>query len=67
VRDYRPNGRTSAASNFFIKASRIQTRGMAVRTVDLLHAIYVSVERAFGQWQTGVRTVEFELTFLPYG
>jgi hypothetical protein len=40
---------------------------MVVQTVDLLHAIFISVERASGRWQTGVRTVEFELRFLPHG
>jgi hypothetical protein len=39
---------------------------MAVRTVDFLHAISISVERASGRWQIGVRAVEFELRFLPY-
>jgi len=29
VRHYRPNGRTSAASNFLTKASLVRTRGMA--------------------------------------
>jgi hypothetical protein len=59
VRHCRPDGRTSVASNFLIKASRI-------RTVDLLHAISISIERASGPWQTGVRIVEFELRFLTY-
>jgi hypothetical protein len=40
---------------------------MAIRTVDLLHAIFISVVRASRPWQTGARTVEFELRFLPYG
>jgi hypothetical protein len=61
------DGRTSAASNFLTKASRVQTRGMAVGTVDLLHTISKFVERLSGPWQTVVRTVEFELRFLPYG
>jgi len=58
---HRPDCRTSAASNFLIKASRVRTRGMAVRTGNLLHAISISVERASGPWQTDVRTIEFEL------
>jgi hypothetical protein len=29
-----PDGRTSAARNFHIKASRVRTKGMVVRTVD---------------------------------
>jgi len=44
----RPNGRTSAASNFHIKASRVWTKGMVVRTVDLIHAISISNVRASG-------------------
>jgi hypothetical protein len=40
---------------------------MVVRTVDLLHAISIFVDHASGPWQTDVRTVEFELRFLPYG
>jgi len=39
--------------------------GMAVRTVELEFAISISDARAFGRWQTGVQTVEFELRFLP--
>jgi hypothetical protein len=41
--------------------------GMNVQTVDLLHAISISVGRMSGPLQAGVRTVEFELRFLPYG
>jgi hypothetical protein len=41
-----PNGRTSAASNFHIKSSHIQTKGMVVQTVDLMHAISISDARA---------------------
>jgi len=45
---YHPDGRTSAATNFLIKASRIWTGGMVVRTVDLMHAISISNARASG-------------------
>jgi hypothetical protein len=45
----RPDGRTSAASNFLTKASRVRTRRMAVRTVDLLQVISIPVERASGR------------------
>jgi hypothetical protein len=41
VLPYRPDGRTSAARNFHIKALRIQTKGMVVRTVDLMHTISI--------------------------
>jgi hypothetical protein len=37
----RPDGRTSAARNFHIKASRIQTKGMVVLTVDQMHTISI--------------------------
>jgi len=42
---YRTNGRTSAASNFHIKASRVWTRKMVVHTVVLMHAISISDAR----------------------
>jgi hypothetical protein len=45
---YRLDGRTSAARNFHIKASRVWTKGMVVRTVDLMHAISISDARASG-------------------
>jgi hypothetical protein len=34
---------------------------MAIRTVDLQHAISISDEGASGPWQTVVWTIEFEL------
>jgi hypothetical protein len=49
VRHCRSDGRMSSASNFLIKASRFRTMGMAVRTVDLLHAISISIVRASGR------------------
>jgi hypothetical protein len=39
---FHPDGRTSAARNFHIKASRLRTGGMVVQTVDLMHAISIS-------------------------
>jgi hypothetical protein len=47
---YRPDGRTFAASNFHIEASRIRTRRMVVRTVDLMHAFSIFDTRASGPW-----------------
>jgi hypothetical protein len=44
----RPDGRTSAASNFHIKASRVRNKEMVVWTVDLMHAISISDARASG-------------------
>jgi hypothetical protein len=61
VRYCRPDGRTFATSNFHIRLRASEPWGMAVRTVDLLHAISISVERASGPRQTDVQTVEFEL------
>jgi hypothetical protein len=45
-----PNARTSTASNFPIEASRIRTRRMVVRTVDLMHTISISKAHASGLW-----------------
>jgi hypothetical protein len=46
----RPDGRTFAASNFHIKASRVRTGRMVVRTADLMHTIFISDARASGPW-----------------
>jgi hypothetical protein len=35
------DSRTSAARNFHIKALRIRTKGMVLRTVDLMHTISI--------------------------
>jgi hypothetical protein len=48
VRHWRPDGRTSAASNFHIKALRVRTGGTIVWTADLMHAISISDARASG-------------------
>jgi hypothetical protein len=37
----RLDGRISAARNFHIEASHIRTKGMVIRTVDLMHAISI--------------------------
>jgi len=37
-----PDGRTSTGRNFHTKASRIWTKGMAIQTVDLMHALSTS-------------------------
>jgi hypothetical protein len=36
-----PDGLTSAARNFDIKALLVQTKGMVIRTVDYMHAISI--------------------------
>jgi hypothetical protein len=46
----RLDGCTLAASNFHIKALRIWTKRMVVRTVDLMHAISIFDTRASGPW-----------------
>jgi hypothetical protein len=56
----RSDGCTSAASNFHIRLCTSGPRGMAVRTVNLQHAISISYERASGPWYVGVQTVEVE-------
>jgi len=45
-----PDGRTFAASNFHIEASRVQTRRMVVRTGDLMHAISIFYFLTSGPW-----------------
>jgi len=40
------DGRTLAATNFHIKASRVQTKGMVIQKVDLMHVILIYVARA---------------------
>jgi hypothetical protein len=46
----RLEGRTFAASNFHIEASRVRTGRMVVRTADLMHAISISDARASRPW-----------------
>jgi hypothetical protein len=58
VRHWRPDGRTSAASNFHIRLRASRPRGMNVRTAILQHAISISAMRASGPWDADVRTVE---------
>jgi len=66
VRHWRPDGCTSAASNFHIRLSASRPRGINVRTAILQHAISISAMRASGPMLTDVRMVEFELRFLPF-
>jgi hypothetical protein len=62
VRHWRPDGRTSAASNFHIRLRASGPKGMNVRTAILQHAISISVMRASGPWEADVRIVEVEST-----
>jgi hypothetical protein len=62
---YRPDDGTSALSNFHTKASRIRTKGMVVRTVDLMHGISKPVARASGPRGLTSRHLDYECdTFL---
>jgi hypothetical protein len=61
VRHWRPDGRTSAASNFHIRLRASGPWGMNVRTAILQHAISITAMRASGPWEIDVRTVEVEL------
>jgi hypothetical protein len=56
----RPDGRTSAASNFHIRLSASGPRGMNVRTAILQHTISISAMRVSGPREADVRTVEVE-------
>jgi len=56
----RPDGNTLAARNLHIKASRIQTIGSIVRTVDFMHAISIYEARASGPWGLTSGRLDFE-------
>jgi hypothetical protein len=56
----RLDGCTSAVSNFHTKASRLRTKGMVVRTVDLMHAISISDARASGPRGLTSESLDFE-------
>jgi hypothetical protein len=62
VLPYRPNGCTSAARNFHIKALPVRTKGMVVQTVDLMHAISLYVAHAFEPWRPMCGRLNFECT-----
>jgi hypothetical protein len=62
VLPYRPDGHTSATCNFHIKASRVRTKGMVVRIVDLMHAISIYVAHAFRPWMLSSECLNFECT-----
>jgi hypothetical protein len=81
---HRPDGHTSAASNFLIRLSSVQTMwderpdgysstpnfhigNARVRTVEVESAISFFDARASGPQLSDIRTVIFELRFLPYG
>jgi len=55
-----PDGRTSTASNFLIKASHVRTGEMVVRTVDLMYAISISNARASRPCWLAYRRLDFE-------
>jgi hypothetical protein len=57
---YRSDGRTFTLSNFHTKASRIRTKGMVVRMIDLMHAIPVSDAHASGPRRLTSGRLDFE-------
>jgi hypothetical protein len=57
---HRPDGRTSAASNFHIRLRASGPWGLNVQTAKIQHTISISTMRAFGPRLTDVRTVEVE-------
>jgi hypothetical protein len=56
----RPDGRTSAASNFHIKALRVRTKVMVVRMLNQMHAISISDARAPEPWWLASKRLDFE-------
>jgi len=58
----RPDGRTLAGCNFHIKASRVQTIGSVVRTVDLMNVISIYEARASRPWRIASGRLDFECT-----
>jgi hypothetical protein len=62
VRQWRPNGLRSTASNFLIRLRASGPRGKNVRMAILQHAISISTMRASRPWEADVRTVEVEST-----
>jgi hypothetical protein len=57
---WRRDGRTTSGSNFHIRLSASEPRGMNVRMAILQHAISISAMRVSGPWEADVRTVEVE-------
>jgi hypothetical protein len=62
----RPDGRTSAASNFHNRLRAFGPWGRSVRTAKLQHAISISDALASGPWRGDVRTVEVESAVTIY-
>jgi hypothetical protein len=57
---HRPDGLTTAASNFLIRLRASGPWGMSVRTAELQHAISISAMRTSGPRGAVVRKVEVE-------
>jgi hypothetical protein len=55
-----PDGRTSAADNFHIKALRARSKGMVIRMVDLMHVISIYDARASGPRRLASGLLDFE-------
>jgi hypothetical protein len=58
----RPDGRTLAARNFYIKALHVRTIEYVVWTVDLMHAISIYVARASEPLRLASGRFDFECT-----
>lgn len=66
MRHWRPDGCTSAASNFHIRLHASRPWGRNVRTAILQHAVSISTMPASGPWGAVVRTVEVKSTISIY-
>jgi len=62
--DERPDGWTSTR-NFHICYALVRTKAV-FKTIEVESAIFITIERVSGPRLTDVRTVIFELGFLPY-
>jgi hypothetical protein len=56
----RPESRTLATPNFYIKAWYVRTIGYVVRTVDLMHVISIYEARSSGPWRPSSGRLNFE-------
>jgi len=63
---YRPDGCTSAARHYHIKALSVRTLKIDVRTVELVHAIFIYEAWSFGPWRLTSGRLNLIYTFLPY-
>jgi hypothetical protein len=57
---YCPDSHTLAARNFHINASRVRTKGIVIRMVDQMQAIFISIARASGPRRLAFERLDFE-------